>query len=858
MGAALGLAVLYVAVLALGSRANRGIKVAGALALRALLLLFPPAARDALSLLNCNAASVSLDGCSSLNGCISGSGRGRGSNVAVNVLASNPFYVCWAPGAAHFAAGALSSAALVCVVVVFPAASFYAVWQQSRVKEARRKVGSSPFDTNDRGGVDSDRASTVIINPMRQENMQFADGPETIQTTTQELPPLLAPFLSDFRPEAWYTRHADLALTLLLAALQVRNARYRHCSCALHRCPVCVCVQAILPTPSSKTALVGKAAAIIVSTLTLAVHAICVRPYASVHAWKARVRAALLVLAAACAAVVAWARALDLRLLSGQRAAASLTVGSYCTAVLFCFVLAVLVGGVALTMLRGLRVEKATGTGSPRMRSMLASPVHVRARHTTGNTMTEAMDVAQNAPHIVIGGDTSLAEPIVDITFAVQPVRRPQHVSSRRRKKLKRPALLDDDLSAAAVMLADPTATSADVAGACEGVMAALSRQPSAEAHAASATILPGLSVHLEAIVGKEDVSTSSSALVSVCDAMAALSDHADAALLSQLVDSGVPDLLVKLLRQSAPCGWTTSVPPSPTLPRALWLLGNMAADERAAIAFTRGGGARLLMELLACCVQTSAPRARQWADMLLHICVALASISAHTEAALSLLDSGVLHQLALVVHPLQNAFSRAEAPVSALSTGRLNSSSLEGGRSLADAEAAYRAIANIIRPCVPHASAAALVCRELAASDGALIAGCTENLWRSAKSEAAHALLEPDSVAALAAEVILCVVRCASLMRSSYAGPTPSDSGTGAADAGAVGTARAPDTIVKALVAQATASATLDAAQALLDAFGNVCSPRSAPRRNSIQPPDAADFMLTLRALSEELRCLM
>ena len=226
----------------------------------------------------------------------------------------------------------------------------------------------------------------------------------------------------------------------------------------------------------------------------------------------------------------------------------------------------------------------------------------------------------------------------------------------------------------------------------------------------------------------------------------------------------------------------------------------------------------------------------------------------------LSLLDSGVLRQLARVVHPLKDAFDRAEAPATALFIGGTNSSSLEGGRSVADAEAAYRAIANIVRPCVSHASAAAVVCSELAASDGTLIAGCTEALWRSAKSSAAHAPVEPDSLAALAAEVILCVVRCTSLvMRSSYAGPTPSDSDAGAA-AGAVSKARAPDAMMKALVAQATASATLDAAQALLDALGNVvCSPRSVPRRSCEHSPDAAaELLLTLRALSEELRCLM
>ena len=140
----------------------------------------------------------------------------------------------------------------VCLLLLFwsafPVASFYAVWQQSRQHEARRKAGSSPLDTNDGGGVDSDRTSTVIINPMRRESRSSAEGPEMIKATTHragpsgndphELPPLLAPFLSDFRTEAWYTRHADIALTLLLAALQVRHARCRQFICASRLYPV--------------------------------------------------------------------------------------------------------------------------------------------------------------------------------------------------------------------------------------------------------------------------------------------------------------------------------------------------------------------------------------------------------------------------------------------------------------------------------------------------------------------------------------------------------------------------------------------------------------------------------------------
>jgi len=95
----------------------------------------------------------------------------------------------------------------------------------------------------------------------------------------------------------WYMRHTDLGLKLLLAALQ-----------------------AFLPTPSSAAALIGKCAAVCTATLALAAHTLLVRPFAPAHAWKGPVYAALLVLAAACAAVNAWAGALDLGLLGGPGA----------------------------------------------------------------------------------------------------------------------------------------------------------------------------------------------------------------------------------------------------------------------------------------------------------------------------------------------------------------------------------------------------------------------------------------------------------------------------------------------------------------------------------------------------------
>ena len=213
MGAALGLSLLYLGVLWCSDKAHHRLQTAGMVAARVLLLLFPPAARDALALLNCSFNSVSAAGCSSLTGCSGSISTATGSTVSVRVLASNPFYVCWTGGSAHITAGSVAAASLVCVVTVFPSASFWAVWRLSR----RGRIATL-------SNQNAEGSSTVVVNPMRQEGMKpmsresqskLHDGVE------QSGAPLLTPFLSDYRPEAWYTRHADLALTLLLAALQV-------------------------------------------------------------------------------------------------------------------------------------------------------------------------------------------------------------------------------------------------------------------------------------------------------------------------------------------------------------------------------------------------------------------------------------------------------------------------------------------------------------------------------------------------------------------------------------------------------------------------------------------------------------
>lgn len=135
-------------------------------------------------------------------------------------------------------------------------------------------------------------------------------------------------------------------------------------------------VQSFEPTPVSAAVLLGKAASIILMTLALAVHNLWARPFAVADSWKTGVRAAILVLAAACAAHVAWAGALDIRLLRGSQAAASLTVGSYFVAVLFCAVIALLVGSVGRAMMRGVRAEVLSVSAPPKDRDLTPRVTH--------------------------------------------------------------------------------------------------------------------------------------------------------------------------------------------------------------------------------------------------------------------------------------------------------------------------------------------------------------------------------------------------------------------------------------------------------------------------------------------------
>jgi len=339
--------------------------------------------------------------------------------------------------------------------------------------------------------------------------------------------------------------------------------------------------------------------------------------------------------------------------------------------------------------------------------------------------------------------------------------------------------------------LADVAASDADLVAACDSIAPSLGRLSADEARSASAALLPGLTVRLDAAL-RGSSAAASAAVEASCRAMAALSDHADAAALARLTKSGAPEQLASLLRHIVPVlGAKTPQALPPFLAQALWLLGNVSADEGAAAAFTAAGGAALLVALL-----YSADAAT-----LLHVCVAVASLSVHAGAAAALLRAGAIPALVRCLPPQEGPGGAPDSP-----------------GSLADAEAACRAMANMLRHSTALAQDAAQACTEIAASGA--IADCTAVLWR-ASTDSLHV-----EFAARAVEVLLGIVGCAA---AASEGPNAAST----------------------VVMQAAAAGTETAVLALLRFLG------AAPSRCPDEDEEAAGLWHSLTALAAALRQL-
>jgi hypothetical protein len=369
------------------------------------IVLYPTALEHSVGLLNCQYDLISLvalnffDGGSTIHHETS---PGSGGTVRVPVLVSDPFYVCWAAGGSQRPAGIFACISLIFYSAALPAVTFYWVWNDAwlaqelkRLRDLQQsekqpqQLGSDQCGTarcakrcsrarsekigpprvlhsalGDGLEGDSEAASmraSLTVNPLVSRPAINSDsgstGGEAAVAPSQTSNAILAPFLSGYRPGAWYAKHLELSLLVILAV-----------------------TQALLTRPATLPLVVAKAVLVGLPTLAMCVFIIVVSPYPPVSAWKRWVRVGFLSISVGCTTVNAAASALDLGAAEGASDITAFIGGaSYALFTGCCIVGALLVFGFTWTLVKNAKAERAAAL-------LRAAPATVAARHGSGSS----------------------------------------------------------------------------------------------------------------------------------------------------------------------------------------------------------------------------------------------------------------------------------------------------------------------------------------------------------------------------------------------------------------------------------------------------------------------------------------
>jgi hypothetical protein len=616
---------LVVLVLYYAAGRESKIRIAGRVSLMLVLILYPACVRNAVSLLFCTPVVMNAAITPTLDG---GGGKGGGGRrndvVSLNILASNPAYVCWSQSGSHLPAGIVAVIALFIVGVGLP--SFVLVWIRSAVRQRQPpllQVQNRSMSSTSSIALKDTRSLLSFVNPLsssREYKPSSTELPDVVTAVVEPAPhaecsldPILAPFLGDYRHSVLYMRHLDVALALLLATLE-----------------------ALLSRPPTLTLAIVKAACISITTLALCVHVLATRPFAPDHSWKGPVRAMVLALAAGCAIMNAGIAAVDLGYVD-DRLKTAMNVGAYLLLALFAATIFLLVLSVGRAMYTGARLEQST------LESRLAAATRTGmlvGRSTRRDLAGENDPILSsgagdtNVASSPGGGNLSFSNPLRDHLrgdagihdgeatsadtsslnlgtrshiqhleatggrheFAAVPVSqfgnhklRSSSRSHRRPPRAVRAYCKVLESSTAA----DPDALSA----ACD----AIAMMPPSEARAASVILLPALSGCAMRVMEEEVDSTSKVAVVSqLIRTLAAVTEHcAGGSGVESIAAGGFPGLLIAVL-QSPDNEFGVQ-----TLAQTCWLIGNVAHVPEFSTAFVEIGGAQALTSVLQRCAQT-------------------------------------------------------------------------------------------------------------------------------------------------------------------------------------------------------------------------------------------------------------
>lgn len=196
--------------------------------------------------------------------------------VTLSVSVDNSYFVCWR--SSHAGAAALAAVTLPLYVFGLPALTLWWLWRDPWVAaEARRSEATSTGEAyaprmqraDDEDVVScadaaGDPASSEVdlATPASYLDLRVPATTEAYAASFVEPDPLLGVFFYDYKPTAWYTKHIDLGLLLLLSLFR-----------------------ALLPRPMDLGRIVAKATIICTALLAACTHVLWVRPYLNADAW---------------------------------------------------------------------------------------------------------------------------------------------------------------------------------------------------------------------------------------------------------------------------------------------------------------------------------------------------------------------------------------------------------------------------------------------------------------------------------------------------------------------------------------------------------------------------------------------
>jgi hypothetical protein len=320
----------------------------GHIAMLVTLVLYPSVSGTSVKLLNCSKVTMASGGAAGLDGGQAVSNFAtRGATVTLRVLTNDQFFVCWA--GSHNAAGIFAAVVVVLYVSVMPVLTLWWVLQDARLRSDRRRKGDLFGDgaalstQTHRSAPAYDRPSSVVsvfrgasVSSLEQGEI-WASNPLHVAhamplVAPPSLPPadtILSPFLDDYEPHGWQTKHLDLFLLLLLSLLR-----------------------ALMYRPTTMGEITTKAAVSCTALFLVCAQVIIVRPFRADQSWKGWVRAMLLLDSAGCVLLNAAVAASDENM-GGASLTASINIGSYILFVACSLTLVLLLVGFVMSMFKG-------------------------------------------------------------------------------------------------------------------------------------------------------------------------------------------------------------------------------------------------------------------------------------------------------------------------------------------------------------------------------------------------------------------------------------------------------------------------------------------------------------------------